>query len=144
MHSYLKLLIIASSCLLILSCDKALESSKTLPLETWDIKTNDYNKMLEWSKSSYKISTPSCAGSEVSNKFLCGRSEFVEIAKISKQISLYNYSNATKTEVSDEELNKKWIYISKCTNENCLAEELKREFYQSIEEAGGKSFFGLK
>lgn len=114
------------------------------PLETWGIKTADYKKAAEYWSVDYRddyndVPPPNCekAAKPRDMKILCSREDFQKLAWFTRRFYIYNEENARKIPI-DHKKEYAWVYHSKCTNEDCLGRELKKNFYDSAQGTGAE------
>ncbi len=134
----LVLLAILFSALGMVLCEAKAQSLK--PLEAWGIKTADYKKAAKYwaDDDEYKdVPPPNCAKAVKPKdmKILCSREDFQKLAWFTRRFSIYAEENATKVPLDHQKAYAEQ-YHSKCTNEDCLGKELKRDFYQSLDDSG--------
>lgn len=116
--------------------DSQKNSFKNKPLETWGIKTSDYNKIFDYFKndSNYRdVSKPICSSDLNSGlKILCARDDFVNLAWLSEVLSIYAAENATGQTMNHKDVQ----YKIDCNDVECVGGLLKKNFYGSIEFSG--------
>lgn len=116
--------------------DSQKNSFKNKPLETWGIKTSDYNKIYDYFKndSNYgDVSKPICSSDLNSGlKILCARDDFVNLAWLSEVLSIYAAENATGQTMNHKDVQ----YKIDCNDVECVGGLLKKNFYGSIEFSG--------
>jgi hypothetical protein len=112
---------------------------KLKPLETWGIKTSDYQKVAKhWEKDKFyqDVPPPNCEKPvRRSMKLLCSREDFQKIAWYARKFYIYAEENAQRTEL-DHKTAYAGLYQSKCKSEACLGHELKEDLYDSLDNAG--------
>ncbi len=107
-------------------------------LETWGIKTADYNKAAEyWSDDPFykDVPPPDCAKPSKDMKILCSRDDFRKIAWFTRRFYIYNEENARKIPIDHTKAYEE-VYHSNCADENCLGAELKEKFYEAAQGTG--------
>lgn len=116
--------------------DSQKNSFKNKPLETWGIKTSDYNKIYDYFKndSNYgDVSKPICSSDLNSGlKILCARDDFVNLAWLSEVLSIYAAENATGQTMNHKDVQ----YKIDCNDVECVGGLLNKNFYGSIEFSG--------
>ncbi len=142
----LVLLAILFSALGVVLCESKAQSLK--PLDTWGIKTADVKKAAEFLADdvSYKdVPPPNCAKAVKPKdmKILCSRKDFQEIAWFTRRFSIYAEENARKAPLDHRKAYAE-IYHSTCATEDCLGKELKRDFYESLDDSGVGNMAGIE
>lgn len=116
--------------------DSQKNSFKNKPLETWGIKTSDYNKIFDYFKndSNYRdVSKPICSSDLNSGlKILCAREDFVNLAWLSEVLSIYAAENATGQTMNHKDIQ----YKIDCDDVDCVGGLLKKNFYGGVEFSG--------
>lgn len=112
---------------------------KLKPLETWGIKTSDYQKVAKyWADDKFynDVPPPNCAKPvKRSMKLLCSREDLQKIAWYARRFSIYAEENATKRPLNHKKADAE-MYQTACKSEACLGRELKQDLYQSMDDAG--------
>jgi len=128
-------------CLLLVvaGCDSKVATKSFTPLESFGIKTDDYKSVLKNLNADNfytDVPPPNCQ-EPIKNdlKVLCSRQDFQNIAWISRRLHVYSEENATKNEL-DHKTSYAEVYVSNCTDEDCLGKQLSKEFYSAIKESG--------
>ena len=136
--SIFRLVFIATFFFLV-GCDSPTSNKTFVPLETFGIKTADYSTILEYVNQEKLLSDvppPNCEQPIKSDlKILCSRQDFQNIAWIIRILNIYAHENATKQEL-DHKTSYAEVYVSSCTDENCLGKQLSRDFYLSLDGSG--------
>lgn len=115
------------------------ETRARQPLETWGIKTADYQKVARyWSDDdNYNdVPPPQCGKASAHGmKLLCSREDFQKLAWYTRRFFIYAEENATKRPIDHNKAYAE-VYQTRCKSEACLGRELKQQFYQSLEDSG--------
>lgn len=139
-----RIYLIGLLALLIVGCDSKISSKTFVPLESFGMKTDDYKAALKGLGENnfyLDVPPPNCTEPVKSDlKILCSRQDFQDIAWISRRLFIYAQENATKSEL-DHKTSFAEVYVSNCTNESCMGNQLTKEFYSSIEDSGKTDLF---
>jgi len=109
------------------------------PLENWNIKTSDYNLILQHMKESASyadVLPPNCSdNSDKGLQLICAREDFKNIAWVIKRLKIMAEENATKRQL-DHKTAYSGVYKVDCNDQDCVGKFLQQSFYGAINEAG--------